>query len=737
MKDALEVVEDIVEYWNNFDDKEVDLFVNVVPLGEVKDIEDVIEAPPPTPDPRDGSGTTTEEEEDDFSSAVVGSRERRAGALDSARTPTEKTRASDMKVERRMADMGYSTISAQAREDRVEVERLNSELELLEERHAAAVEQGWDEEKMAGIGISTADVSAATREAETAERAAGDSQELLDRADTELKIISDIPTQGDPNAIYNTGALNLQDAFLSMLNTIQRDSEGTIIGNIGGFLGDLGVRVPDLLKGFPEFFTFLSDDTREKIVTGIGDHFKTLAENVPGNLEAIGEVFTSMPELAEGAMGPIEAAFEEAGMTIPEDYLSNISDWWSMDLPDGVREATEEVIGPIMLELGERAESDLEGTIGEFWDLLPADVKEIIEESITPTFLEAAEEMGLSIDEFMTKGFVDMEPEVVKIINEGIGGAFSEMSLDALKAIAVPGSRLAALGDDIPDELATNLTNVIRVGAEDAEIPIERLMAIIASVPEDGNIIQALESEFPDIVQRGADLAADHMDLIAEAGAEIPDDPSLIAAITGTQRGGMVALFGQGGKDSGDEFGSEAVSGIRSRLSAYQRTNPSVTVKVNYDTSGAPGNIGGLMTSKGFRRNLGGLIPFAKGGMAKYMAGGVVGGFGNYDNVPAILTPGEFVIRREAVEKYGRNFFADLNSTIYNKKPEFSKPEYGVSTPQYKEASKDAEKSQVMYNSNYQINVNVKSDSSPEQIARTVTDHIKKVDSQRIRGNRF
>jgi hypothetical protein len=133
----------------------------------------------------------------------------------------------------------------------------------------------------------------------------------------------------------------------------------------------------------------------------------------------------------------------------------------------------------------------------------------------------------------------------------------------------------------------------------------------------------------------------------------------------------------------------------------------------------------------------GGMAKYANGGMNKYLAGGVIGGFGNYDNVPAMLTPGEFVIRREAVEKYGKNFFAGLNSTIYNKRPDLSAPSYSVSSPSYKETSKDAEKNQVMYNNSYSISINVKSESNPDQIAKTVIDQIKRVDSQKVRGNRF
>ena len=41
--------------------------------------------------------------------------------------------------------------------------------------------------------------------------------------------------------------------------------------------------------------------------------------------------------------------------------------------------------------------------------------------------------------------------------------------------------------------------------------------------------------------------------------------------------------------------------------------------------------------------------------------GGLIPGTGNKDSVPTLLTPGEFVIRKEAVRKYGKGFFEMLN----------------------------------------------------------------------------
>lgn len=79
------------------------------------------------------------------------------------------------------------------------------------------------------------------------------------------------------------------------------------------------------------------------------------------------------------------------------------------------------------------------------------------------------------------------------------------------------------------------------------------------------------------------------------------------------------------------------------------------------------------------------------------------------DTVPAMLTPGEFVIRKYAVEKYGIDKMKAINSGTHS--------------------------SDSVYN--YEVNVNVKTDANADQIARSVIGQIKQIDSQRIRGNKF
>jgi TP901 family phage tail tape measure protein len=107
----------------------------------------------------------------------------------------------------------------------------------------------------------------------------------------------------------------------------------------------------------------------------------------------------------------------------------------------------------------------------------------------------------------------------------------------------------------------------------------------------------------------------------------------------------------------------------------------------------------------------GGSIEYLRmGGMLPYKAmGGSIFKSINTDTVPAMLTPGEFVITRSAVERFGENNLRGINNGTY-----------GAGS---------------MYN--YSVEINVKSQSDASQIADTVIRQIKRIDSQRVRGNKI
>jgi TP901 family phage tail tape measure protein len=107
----------------------------------------------------------------------------------------------------------------------------------------------------------------------------------------------------------------------------------------------------------------------------------------------------------------------------------------------------------------------------------------------------------------------------------------------------------------------------------------------------------------------------------------------------------------------------------------------------------------------------GGSIDYLRmGGMLPYKAmGGSIFKPINTDTVPAMLTPGEFVITRSAVERFGEKNLRGINNGTYD--------------------------SGSMYN--YSVEINVKSQSDASQIADTVIRQIKRIDSQRVRGSKI
>ena len=90
----------------------------------------------------------------------------------------------------------------------------------------------------------------------------------------------------------------------------------------------------------------------------------------------------------------------------------------------------------------------------------------------------------------------------------------------------------------------------------------------------------------------------------------------------------------------------------------------------------------------------------------KYFA---AGGFARgADTVPAMLTPGEFIMSKYAVDSYGVDNLRKINS--------------GDVT------------SGAVYNNTYTLTVNAKTDANPNEIAQAVMSTIKQVDDRRVRG---
>jgi TP901 family phage tail tape measure protein len=107
-------------------------------------------------------------------------------------------------------------------------------------------------------------------------------------------------------------------------------------------------------------------------------------------------------------------------------------------------------------------------------------------------------------------------------------------------------------------------------------------------------------------------------------------------------------------------------------------------------------------TLGGWRFSTGGMVPktqyFATGGKPR-----------GTDTIAAMLTPGEFVVKKSAVDSLGAGTMNKINS------------------------GKLPSKGNSMYN--YSVMINVKSDADADQIAKTVIAEIQKIDNQSMKGN--
>ena len=116
---------------------------------------------------------------------------------------------------------------------------------------------------------------------------------------------------------------------------------------------------------------------------------------------------------------------------------------------------------------------------------------------------------------------------------------------------------------------------------------------------------------------------------------------------------------------------------------------------------------------------------YTGGLVRKYAMGGHIG----MDSVPAMLTPGEFVMRKDSVDKYGASMLSSMNMGS------FKLPEYNFSgaTQNVNGSSSPATSINApMYNT-YSVNVNASTNASADDIANVVMTKIRNIDNSNIR----
>jgi len=184
---------------------------------------------------------------------------------------------------------------------------------------------------------------------------------------------------------------------------------------------------------------------------------------------------------------------------------------------------------------------------------------------------------------------------------------------------------------------------------------------------------------------------------------------------------------------------------IKSKDPDPKSNNPYVPVGGGDGSENSGGGIGGpnANTSAAWWRAYSASEKMYGGYVKKMASGGYVGGTGMTDKIPTMLTPGEFVVNRAAAKVHG-SLLQNLNNSAYPSmaggngltSSNYKQPKTAnISAPTISSTTSVNNNSSNLYNYNVGINV-TKSDANPNDIARSVIDQIKFVDSQRIRGRK-
>jgi len=772
MQNALDVVEDIVKYWDGFEDKAVDLFVNVKERRvDLPELEAAGEGEPAAPESSGGGGGGGEEEK--FLTGLEYEE-----FLDRIRARVKEIGAliigwfGDVAFEKGTQEFEESLSALKTSFDEVGTRGTSAIVDIA--RQLSNVTPKMREELLESIEGPIRDIAAKAPQTFAA-------------IASSLSLI--------PEQVNSITAPHMEDLF----ERIGLDNKARL-AVIGDFVDDVSDRFPDFKSKFQEFSQTVEDNglaTPEAILAAWQDTYQEIPEEYRSQMLPLFEAMYS--DLADSQ----------------NDHMSTIKNWIADTFSPAEAAIVEDYIMGAFAAAGEGFQVRLTDT-KDLMNDISAEARNVLVNEIEPTLTEAAETIRDSFIEGMDirpalqdqlpeiRGYgeqagqeivdgaqdvIDQNPLDITVDSEGAREAGEEAGQEASEAVEdnflpdlsidsgrvdfswtsfeIIGEELgdsvvngfddsvSGLGDSVTRELENSLSSINNIKSALDSIDfskIDRAVSEISSgvkkISEEfnkipGNINNSVSSEIPSKFEAATTSAITSVKKIETWFKEDfvnslktmteTTIPALFTALEAKIREIMDKL-----KDYFSTLGTTSGNNFKNKFeSVLNNMRPKLEVQVTYKTSGSvpPGvrsNNGGYIS-----RNDGGDIRRNIGGMASaFPMGGTVPGFGNYDNVPALLTPGEFVIRREAVQTYGRSLFESLNSTVYEK-PSFKAPNFDNSYSSTSAPTVSPEKSSSVYNSNYEINVNVKSESNPDEIANTVIKHIKRIDSQRIRGNRI
>ena len=385
-------------------------------------------------------------------------------------------------------------------------------------------------------------------------------------------------------------------------------------------------------------------------------------------------------------------------------------------------------------------------------ETIETNIKNIDEEIYQRTLLIKAEQQKIADIEKTITAEKEKQRKLQVLTQISQLSAQMQTTVDQTQRQAM-GAQIGYLGQSIgldpnSPQSITNLSNQLGINAQ----------ALVDNLAKSQQMVGLTAAEFVKEFENGQKLAGKFSKAIDETSVQgklsLSYMTSLQNAWAGDEKKGVAGLVSTGTtiKDTLIGAGTAIVAGKKALDDALAAANIALA-KAQEAQNTSPQFRYDPKTKKMVPVAFGGIIGYMSGGKVKRYAmggninykgstepapvrmaiGNLVPGLGNTDRVPALLTPGEFVVRK-SVTKENLGLLKALNGNVF---PQMSGG-IGANSVMAPIANTNMEGSTTLYNNNYSVNVNVAGTSSTaDEVANVVIRKIKGINDRGIRGSRY
>ena len=302
------------------------------------------------------------------------------------------------------------------------------------------------------------------------------------------------------------------------------------------------------------------------------------------------------------------------------------------------------------------------------------------------------------------------------------------------------------LGENIPAQFSDNLGSAIKEAVSEAKTLDQALsdagrnfLGFIRDAFLEQAAAQTTSLLFGSSEGKGGLSGAAKSLFGGKGGAASPDGTAGNPIYTATSASGANPVSALTGEGKGEGIFSKLKDTLMESFGRLKTTFSDLFggLKEGLGTifKGLTTNLGSLFTGGSGGGGIGGIaktvlgafgLGFANGGPVGFANGGSVG---STDTVPAMLTPGEFVMKKSAVEKYGSGFLSSINEGVM---PMRGFQNGGVVSPVSAEAGTTSNSaSQVTNSSDFTFNIQ---DGGAEQAGEQGSDDQQRDFAQKVKA---